>query len=651
MVLLLLLWCLSQMAGNSLLSPRLRALVDPAWSAKLVDHGYTSCIVIGNFDDVAECLDAFSCFNFPVEKVAALFASCSDICDGLVACIEKHGLAPQHLAAPEPHPSSAGHPLGAVAMAISQAPIKVQKLDKVRKSVSDIWNILIQAGRHSALTADMSTLEPRLKAEFRSYLMAQWVDLPPNSLTSYVAAFRRLERYSPNQNPFVLSMVQMILYFKKLQEGRPTVALGQWRYLSWLESHLHINFHLQSKLVKDAISVRANHVETQVSPLRVSLWVLFEFLVPCSNILVRGIALFWLSVLHGVLRPAHLQRSNIIALLNDSIEGRATLGKARIFGRRRPFFWRMPRIGVLGTDIGKAVYEFHRSTGTAGHSFFLPNAAPTSAGLLASSWSSEPMSQSRIMGLTHAIMKSCGVPQEVAAQLKGFYAARRVLPTLAHRFKFPEGERNDVGGWAGSKSLNTPQRYSEAKLDEQASVREELIGLASTAVRNLMVAVPSPSLADEVKFTLSQTWHHWPRRGHPVTPPSTNSVRPWLSSMFPGVQLPGSIPPELKEPVDDASSSSSSNSPSSKSSESSCKIEAPGSDIHWQLSKGKNGCLHLCVGHPEDRMLACGRNLHDPEDGIGLVAALSTGHQWSPRCKHALLQEEQDWWHDSHKCA
>jgi len=276
----------------------------------------------------------------------------------------------------------------------------------------------------------------------------------------------------------------------------------------------------------------------------------------------------------------------------------------------------MPRTGILGFDVGKAMHEFYKETGSPDHSFLLPDVVPSTAGLHATGWDVVAMSQSKIMALTHAILHSVGVPEVVGAQLKGFYSARRVLPTLAHRLKFSAGERLDVGGWSeGQKALAMPQRYSEAKLDEQSSVRGELVKISACAVSNLIVANPKPTLQDEVNMTFSQSWKFWPKRGNELSTVALNEARSWLSSMFTNVNA---VPSDRRsnsmtanDLPGDGDNNDDSSSPSLSSSSNSCEMDPPGSDIAWFLSAGRRGCLHLCVG---DGLLACGRKLYRPEE-------------------------------------
>ena len=182
----------------------------------------------------------------------------------------------------------------------------------------------------------------------------------------------------------------MLPYFIYLQKGKPTDALGQWRSLAWLQSHSEIDLHSQDKLIKEAVAVRSPHVESQVLPMRLALSVLLEVLSSCKNQVVQGVSLFWLRILYGVPRLIHLQRIQLASLYENFLEGRPSWGKQRIWGKRKRLWSRLPRIGVLGQDVGGRMMSFYSSSGIAGHEFFLADAIPANGGLMVKSWSTKP---------------------------------------------------------------------------------------------------------------------------------------------------------------------------------------------------------------------------------------------------------------------
>jgi hypothetical protein len=97
--------------------------------------------------------------------------------------------------------------------------------------------------------------------------------------------------------------------------------------------------------------------------------------------------------------------------------------------------------------------------------------------------------------------------------------------------------------------------------------------------------------------------------------------------------------PEKAQP-DDAESSSSSDDEEPKQPIQDETLPDDHTEVHWQLSQGKKGRLHvLNCGD-----LACNRELHLPEEGNGLYAAAATGRKWSPRCYEALPESAKEWW-------
>ena len=67
------------------------------------------------------------------------------------------------------------------------------------------------------------------------------------------------------------------------------------------------------------------------------------------------------------------------------------------------------------------------------------------------------------------------------------------------------------------------------------------------------------------------------------------------------------------------------------------------STLQWKISTGKKGCVHIIT---EDGVLACGRSLTGPDEGLGLSRAYNSGRPISPRCFKALSSAGQRWWKD-----
>ena len=383
----------SKMADESTmapLSPRLRNCVSTDVAAILLSAHITS-----NYSGKPlRCYEAVAAMKeLGIESSIAgqLFSSCSDVCGGLLSDVRRKGFSPSVGVLHEymSH-SQVGQPLSAVTLAVKEAPVKTEKPNLSVAAVARIWDILILAGKHSAFSSELQTLDFKSLISSRSHLMDQWVDLPLTSLRGYAAAFGRLCNWAPNRHHFGLAKIQMLPYFIYLQKGKPTDALGQWCSLAWLQSHSEIDLHSQDKLIKEAVAVRSPHVESQVLPMRLALSVLLEVLSSCKNQVVQGVSLFWLRILYGVPRLIHLQRIQLASLYENFLEGRPSWGKQRIWGKRKRLWSRLPRIGVLGQDVGGRMMSFYSSSGIAGHEFFLADAIPANGGLMVKSWSTKP---------------------------------------------------------------------------------------------------------------------------------------------------------------------------------------------------------------------------------------------------------------------
>ena len=53
--------------------------------------------------------------------------------------------------------------------------------------------------------------------------------------------------------------------------------------------------------------IMSNHIEKQVTPMKLSFWVKLEYLATSGNTYAKTIALTWLLIITGVIRFAHVQ--------------------------------------------------------------------------------------------------------------------------------------------------------------------------------------------------------------------------------------------------------------------------------------------------------------------------------------------------------
>ena len=186
----------------------------------------------------------------------------------------------------------------------------------------------------------------------------------------------------------------------------------------------------------------------------------------------RVLLAVWLVVLGGVLRFAHVQRSHL-SLLPGVLVGKASLGKVKVRGARRPFSWQVSSLGLTG-DLQTALQGSCLAAGPAergrtarlyGRELGLPRApAPGS------------MSLSRFHFLSGLLFQETGWTDVQCAQTLA------ICPqTLL-----------DWGGWAGSPSaslpgacarrLRMPMRYSGVQVETGVVVREYVFRMVHPAM-------------------------------------------------------------------------------------------------------------------------------------------------------------------------
>ena len=86
----------------------------------------------------------------------------------------------------------------------------------------------------------------------------------------------------------------------------------------------------------------------QAVPLAVKVWVGLELAAKGStNSLVKVLCGAWLILIATSLRFIHMQRSYLVDVGSKFITGMASLSKTKLDGRRRPFRWILPRMGLL----------------------------------------------------------------------------------------------------------------------------------------------------------------------------------------------------------------------------------------------------------------------------------------------------------------
>ena len=646
-------------------SPRLKAILQgEQWRACETLSLYSVVEVANIWDSAEEAVEALVGAGLNASEASELFEKAEHICSSKVFAAARSRPAWPHqeegtTAADQGEAKrlKSTSPLQIIA-AVVPTTVSGQSTASARRmqgTLTELWDILIELGEASGVLKEAYTLTKELQEQLRRSILEQWADLPLSSLRAYVGAWKEWRQWARanNLDHIKPARIHLVLFCDDLKKRGATAARGRLAALAWIERHLEVQLGTNASWVRTSAAVHAEHEEKQIPPLRISMWVILCLLSESKNTVVQGLGLFWMLILGGVLRPCHLQRSRIIKLWPNSIQGKASAGKTKHGGKRRAFEWRAARQSLIGSDMGKAVMSFRRLTGADLHDlpFVLPDVAPFGAGLEAKSWTAEPMPQGKILALTMKALEAVGVPPETAAQLKGLYAARRVLPTLAHRMGFTEPERLDVGAWS-NPNLAMPQRYSEAKLDQQADLRTELITVASCALRKLATSNPEPNQGDELEMCYTNVWPHFPKkRGKKMVTCDRQQAIQWCCSMFPRIDQFEKNHEEMPSKEVEFSSSSSESETSSDSSEDEQEkslATAPTAtedpeNIDWLLARGKKGCLHLAT-HAELPDTICGRSLKSPEHGSGLALALKTDRQWSPRCYAHLCADAKVWW-------
>ena len=81
------------------------------------------------------------------------------------------------------------------------------------------------------------------------------------------------------------------------------------RSLKWIHSNLGFQFHTDDELVLEFRSVSCDHVERQVVPMPLAIWINICGASQPENDFERILAITWLGLIQGCLRYAHWQPS------------------------------------------------------------------------------------------------------------------------------------------------------------------------------------------------------------------------------------------------------------------------------------------------------------------------------------------------------
>ena len=197
----------------------------------------------------------------------------------------------------------------------------------------------------------------------------------------------------------------------------------------------------------------------------------------------------WLVVLGGVVRLAHLQR-NQLSLLPGVLAGKASPGKVKVRGARRPFAWQGSTLGLTG-DLQPLFEDLvlpqgHQSV--AG----LPDLTGKNLDCLVTAPRS--MSLSRFHFLSRLLFQEMGWTKEASSAVTT-YSASTVLPSVGDALCLSASDR--VWPWeAGLARLLTRQWVpvrggSECRCGTLALQRESGVVVRECAVRVVLRAMDS----------------------------------------------------------------------------------------------------------------------------------------------------------------
>ena len=318
----------------------------------------------------------------------------------------------------------------------------------------------------------------RRREDAKTILIDEWAELPVARLRGILATLDHWKSFADKETvdwrtPDLLSIK---LFIRNAESLGPTVPKRRFDDLRSIEGNVGICYHTDSLKLRRAADPPASHTATQARPLKVSLWSILGDGCFAANAFARGVFIFWVFVLLSVCRPVHLQRTEYFTK-ESRVEGRVFAGKRRIRGRRAPFWWAAPRIGLSGKGVGGQLLEFinFADCGKSSRPFLLPDFLPSGADFSnATAFADKPMTGAKARRMLDRLLRSRGVTTAELDEVDGLYSARRVLPSLAHASSFNTLERLDVGGWLDpteSRRVAMPQLFSEAKLSVQLHLK------------------------------------------------------------------------------------------------------------------------------------------------------------------------------------
>ena len=508
-------------------------------------------------------------------------------------------------------------------VALHMNSLQLREKTAVESACADLWQLFLELGESGSQWKDYSSLCASDKDKFATMFFDTMCLVAITTLQSALRVMRKWKRHCGDSgiSPWQPSAVHVALWLRSLREHGPTAPQGAYNTLKWLERKVGMCFHCCLPLVRDQAAVPQSHIETQATPLLLSVILGLEWLLSSQNDAVKALALTWLMLTFAVLRFAHLQRSTILEVMEHGIAARASLGKRRTQGRRRPFEWRAPRKGITNVDLGVAVHAFLKRAfvSASPQSFFLPDFLPKRCGLeSATGFAGRAMSIGRFARLSqHMFQQPPFSMSQMDSSALTSYSARRVLPTIAELARFDPHELLLVGDWkskrGGQEDLSMPMRYADQKEHTSLVVKTEL-----------------PRIMRRVFQCNAQTNASWDRLSNlfPARDTSRRLAKAALLERSSALRVDQADDVRAGEQSSGSSSSDDSSSDSSSSVSTDSSEHVDSSNVQWLLSKGSRGHLHLCRPlqlQAKRCHTACNRGLCSPELGTGLDDAFSAG--------------------------
>ena len=364
----------------------------------------------------------------------------------------------------------------------------------------DLWRIVIQCGDASKVFQEFRNVTHKeTRADIKDLFVDQACCVSLQGLKQGRSTWNRWAAYckQADLSPVKASRTQVALWLKKLKENGKTAPRGALTALKMVCGLLGLDLALEDKVVRAQTLCARAQEEIPAEPFRVKVWLLFEKELWSDNGFVRALSLAWVLLITGVMRFAHLQRSRYVDTKENVVTFKATSGKAKCEGVRKPMWWCAPRLLADGGDLLSHVSKYLAERGDvfSEADFWLPNFTPNRAQLDGvSGLGTSRMTIHKFQKLTAEFLTAKGVPKEQVDQFTT-YSARRVLPTVADAANMTPTERINVGAWKDPKGrlsrtkekLTMPDRYADKLLRSKARAKCKVILAVKEALKKLDV--------------------------------------------------------------------------------------------------------------------------------------------------------------------